>query len=121
MHVNNETGVLQPIEEIAERIAGNSYCFMWMLSQSFGKFVDPLRIPEIDLMSISAHKMGGPQGVGALVIRRRARSTFKPLTFGGGQEGGVRPGTLPVHLIAGIRLGAELAGRRGGPSPCLRH
>ena len=61
------------------------------------------------MMSLSAHKMGGPQGVGALIVRRRLRPFLKPLMFGGGQEGGLRPGTVPVHLAAGFGLAAELA------------
>jgi len=109
MHVNNETGVMQPVIEIAEGMSGSSATLHVDASQGFGKIVGPLRHPRIDLMSISAHKMGGPQGVGALIVRKRVRPALQPLMFGGGQEAGVRPGTLPVHLIAGFGLAAELS------------
>ena len=68
-------------------------------------------IPEIDLISVSAHKIYGPKGVGALVMRRRRfkRPPLEPLIYGGGQERGLRPGTLPVALIAGLGKAAELA------------
>jgi cysteine desulfurase len=109
MHVNNETGVQQPIDEIASAMSGSSAILQVDASQSFGKIFEPLRHPRIDLMSVSGHKMGGPQGVGALLVRKRVRGEIKPLLFGGGQEGGLRPGTLPAHLIAGFGLAAELA------------
>ena len=70
-----------------------------------------LRHPRVDLISVSAHKINGPKGVGALVVRRRdgRRPPLQPLTFGGGQERQLRPGTMPVPLIAGLGLAAELA------------
>jgi len=114
MHVNNETGVMQPIEEIAAGMSGSSAMLHVDASQGFGKIFGPVRHPRIDLMSISAHKMGGPQGVGALIARKRIRPALQPLMFGGGQEAGIRPGTLPVHLIAGFGLAAELSTREAG-------
>jgi cysteine desulfurase len=81
-------------------------------AQGFGRApLAPLRHPRIDLISMSGHKLHAPQGIGALVARKRAgvRPPLAPLTFGGGQERGLRPGTQPVHLIAGLGLAATLA------------
>lgn len=111
MHVNNETGVIQPVEEIAQALADHPAYFHVDAAQSFGKVLEPLRTQRIDLISISGHKVHSPKGVGALVARRRGgtRPPLQPLMFGGGQELGLRPGTLPVHLIVGLGLAAELA------------
>jgi cysteine desulfurase len=111
MHVNNETGVIQPIPEIACLLERHSAYLHVDAAQGFGKRVGDLKNPRIDLMSISAHKIYGPQGVGALVARRRQfrRPPLQPLGFGGGQERGLRPGTLPVPLIIGLGRAAELA------------
>jgi cysteine desulfurase len=85
-------------------------------AQGFGKHNDPLRNQRIDFVSVSAHKIYGPKGVGALILRRRGndRAPLTPLTFGGGQERGLRPGTLPVPLIVGLGLAAELATKHRG-------
>lgn len=107
MHVNNETGVVQPIESIAEGLAATQVLFHVDAAQSFGKLIASLRHPRIDMISASAHKIMGPQGIGALIVRRGA--PLRPLMFGGGQERGLRPGTLPAHLIAGFGMAAELA------------
>jgi cysteine desulfurase len=111
MHVNNETGVVQPIEAIADRLAGTGVFLHVDAAQGFGKVLEPLRHARIDLMSVSGHKIHAPQGIGGLIARRRdgARPPLVPLMHGGGQERGLRPGTLPVHLIAGLGLAAELA------------
>ncbi len=111
MHVNNETGVQQPIAEIAEALGDHTAYFHTDAAQGFGKSIEPLTHPRIDLISISGHKIHAPKGVGALVHRRRnnERPPLKPLLHGGGQERGLRPGTLPVHLIAGLGKAAELA------------
>jgi cysteine desulfurase len=111
MHVNNETGVIQPIREIAEGLHKSDIRLHVDAAQGFGKIVETLRHSRIDLISASAHKIGGPQGVGALIARRRGGLRLRPILFGGGQEGGLRPGTLPAHLIAGFGLAAELAFR----------
>lgn len=110
MHANNETGVVQPIEAIADGLPDA----VWLhvdAAQTFGKLLTPLQNPRIDLISISAHKIFGPKGIGALVSRRRhgQRAPLSPLMFGGGQERGIRPGTQAVHLIAGFGMAAELA------------
>jgi len=111
MHVNNETGAIQPVEAIADGLSDPDVYFHVDAAQSFARLLPPLRHARIDLISISAHKIGGPQGVGALVTRRRAgaRPPIQPLLFGGGQERQLRPGTQPVALIAGFGLAAELA------------
>jgi cysteine desulfurase len=111
MHVNNETGVVQPIEAIASRLVGTSVFLHVDAAQGFGRAIATLRDPRIDLMSVSGHKLHAPQGVGALIVRRRdgVRPPVEPLMCGGGQERGLRPGTLPVHLIAGFGLASELA------------
>lgn len=111
MHVNNETGVEQPIAEIAEVLQNHSAYFHTDAAQGFGKSIEPLTHPRIDLISISGHKIYAPKGVGALILRRRnnQRPPIVPLQYGGGQERGLRPGTLPVHLIAGLGKAAELA------------
>jgi cysteine desulfurase len=111
MHANNETGVLQPIQEIAAGLSGHPAYLHVDAAQGFGKDVSTLQDRRIELISISAHKAYAPKGVGALVCRRRGfdRPPLEPLMFGGGQERGLRPGTLPVHLIVGQGLAAELA------------
>lgn len=112
MHGNNETGAIQPITDIAERLGSNSETYLHVdAAQTFGRQTDDLRHPRIDLISLSAHKLFAPKGVGALIVRRRAgrRPPLTPLMFGGGQERTLRPGTLPVPLIAGFGLAAELA------------
>src|SRR4029077_13953051 len=78
----------------------------------FGKEVPALKTLKADLVSISGHKIYGPQGVGALLVRRRGaeKRAVQPLLFGGGQERGVRPGTVPVALAVGLGEAARLAG-----------
>ena len=111
MHVNNETGVIQPLDEIAKRLDGHPAFFHTDAAQGFGKELQLLRNERIELVSLSGHKLFAPKGVGALIVRRRGfeRLPITPLLFGGGQERGLRPGTLPVHLIVGLGLAAELA------------
>jgi cysteine desulfurase len=111
MHVNNETGVIQPIADIATALDDGDIYFHVDAAQGFGKEIASLRHARIDLLSISGHKIHAPQGIGALIVRRRAgnRAPLQPLTFGGGQERGYRPGTVPAALIAGLGFAAELA------------
>jgi cysteine desulfurase len=111
MHANNETGVIQPIEEIAKVLANHDAYFHVDAAQSFGKCLDPLQLSRVDLISVSAHKIFGPKGVGALITRRRGfnKIPLEPLMFGGGQERGLRPGTLPVALIAAFGAASKLA------------
>ena len=111
MHANNETGILQPIREIASCLDGHPAYFHVDAAQTFGKVIDELCDPRIDLLSASAHKIYGPKGIGALLTRRRKyrRPPLTPLTFGGGQEHGLRPGTLPVPLCVGLGEAARAA------------
>lgn len=111
MQVNNETGVIQPIEEIAEGLKGSEAFFHVDAAQGFGKLNGPLRHRRVDLISISGHKIYAPKGIGALILRKRgyAKPPLEPLLFGGGQERGLRPGTLPVALIAALGKAAELS------------
>lgn len=111
MAVNNETGVIQPIDEIADILSGHDAYFHVDAAQAYGKVIEPLQNKRIDLISASGHKISAPKGVGALITRRRGykRPPLAPLMFGGGQERGLRPGTLPVALIAGLGLAARLA------------
>lgn len=112
MHGNNETGAIQPVDQIADGLA-DTVLFHVDAAQTFGREVVSLRNRRIDLISLSGHKVFGPKGVGALVARRRSghRAPLSPLMFGGGQERGLRPGTLPTALIAGFGLASELAER----------
>ncbi|MFN3648053.1 MAG: aminotransferase class V-fold PLP-dependent enzyme [Armatimonadota bacterium] len=111
MQVNNETGIRQPVGEIAELLGDHPAYLHVDAAQGFGLEPETLRHARIDLVSLSGHKAYGPKGIGALVARRRSgkRPPLEPLLLGGGQELGLRPGTLPVPLIAGLGLAAELA------------
>lgn len=111
MHVNNETGAIQPVDDIADILADRNVYLHVDAAQSFARELEALKHPRIDLISVSAHKINGPKGIGALVMRRRngRRPVLRPLMFGGGQERNLRPGTLPVSLVAGFGLAAELA------------
>lgn len=113
MQVNNETGIRQPVEAIAAELEGHDAYFHVDAAQGFGKELNSLRSPRIDLISVSSHKIYGPVGVGALVLRRRGfdRPPLVPLTYGGGQERGLRPGTLPTPLIVGFGVAAQVAER----------
>lgn len=113
MAVNNETGVIQPIQEIINIIKDHECYFQVDAAQCFGKDLDMLKNKRIDLISISGHKIYGPKGIGALITRLRNynKPPLKPLFFGGGQEAKLRPGTLPVHLIVGLGLAAKIAKR----------
>jgi cysteine desulfurase len=109
MGINNEIGVIQPLKEIGKICKKHKVYFHTDCAQAFGKI--PLDVEEmkIDLMSISGHKIYGPKGIGALYIRRTPRVRLEPIIHGGGQERGMRSGTLPVPLIVGLGKAAELA------------
>ncbi|QKW32074.1 cysteine desulfurase DndA [Nocardiopsis flavescens] len=109
MHVNNETGVVQPVAELAHLLSKTPTYLHVDAAQGFAKRQDDLTAP-IDLISISGHKIGAPKGIGALVVRRRGwdRIPLQPLMYGGGQERKLRPGTLPVPLIMGLAKATEL-------------
>lgn len=111
MHVNSETGIIQPVEEVGNALARTNAYFHIDATQGFGKLNDSLRRTSFDMMSIAAHKIGGPQGIGAFIMRRDSsyrRPPVKPLLYGGQQERGFRPGTTPVALTAGFALAAQL-------------
>ena len=110
MHANNETGVVQPLKDIAEVLRGHPAYWHVDAAQTFCK-IEGLADKRIDLISVSGHKLYGPMGVGALVARRRGyeRPPLTPLMFGGGQERGLRPGTVPVPLVAGLGEACRLA------------
>lgn len=111
MAVNNEIGVIQPIAEIGKLCRERGVFFHTDAAQAFGKI--PLNVEEmnIDLMSISGHKIYAPKGVGVLFVRRRPRVRLEALINGGGQERGFRSGTLPVPLVVGLGAAAEIAGK----------
>lgn len=111
MHANNETGIVQPIEMIGEALSSTDTLFHIDAAQSFGKLVDELRNVKYDFLSASAHKMYGPQGVGILAIRKKRYKMppISPIMFGGNQERGIRPGTVPTALIAGLGKACEIA------------
>lgn len=104
MHINNETGSIQPISSICEILEGYEAYFHIDAAQGYGKYPEELINPRIDMISVSGHKLYAPKGIGALIVRRRGfdKIPLEPLMFGGGQEKGLRPGTLPVALIAGL-------------------
>jgi cysteine desulfurase len=109
MAVNNEIGVIQPLKEIGKICRENKVFFHCDAAQAFGKL--PLNVNEmnIDLLSISGHKIYGPKGIGALFIRRKPRVRLEPLINGGGQERGFRSGTLPTPLVVGLGEAAKIA------------
>lgn len=111
MHVNNETGIIQPVKEIGDALAEKNVFFHIDAAQTFGKLVEELREVKYSFLSASAHKMYGPQGIGILVMKKK-RYKLPPLTpmfFGGNQEHGFRPGTIPTALIAGMGEASRIA------------
>ena len=112
MHVNNETGAVQDIASIGALCCERGVLYHVDAAQSVGKLsLDLGRLPA-DLVSMTAHKLYGPKGIGALYIADRMRIVLEPLMYGGAQQGRLRPGTLPVPLIAGFGHAAELAAAR---------
>ncbi|EFN75649.1 Probable cysteine desulfurase, mitochondrial [Harpegnathos saltator] len=109
MTVNNEIGVRQPIEEIGAICRKKKVFFHTDAAQAVGKVTIDVNAMNIDLMSISGHKLYGPKGIGALYVRRRPRVRVEPLQSGGGQERGIRSGTVPAPLAVGLGAACELA------------
>lgn len=109
MAANNEIGVLQPIDEIAAICREKGAYFHCDAAQAIGKIPLDLRQTAIDLLSISAHKVYGPMGIGALFVRRRPRVRLEAELDGGGQERGLRSGTLPAPLCVGFGEAARIA------------
>ena len=109
MLVNNETGIIQPIEQIAEICHGRGALLHCDCAQAVGRVSLSVKRLDVDLASFSAHKSYGPKGIGALYVNKDAQTRIAPVYFGGGQEQGLRPGTLPVPLCIGIGKAFEIA------------
>ncbi len=109
MAANNEIGVIQPLAEIGALCRKKGAFFHTDCAQAFGKIPLDVEAMKIDLMSISGHKIYGPKGIGALFVRRRPRVRLQAMIHGGGQERGMRSGTLPTPLCVGLGKAAELA------------
>lgn len=112
MAANHEIGTVQPIDEIGRLARSAGALFHVDAAQAAGKI--PLTMAEIDLMTLSAHKLYGPKGIGALALRRTVRPLMRPLILGGGQERGLRSGTVAVPLAVGFGAAAALAQAEGG-------
>jgi cysteine desulfurase len=111
MAANNEIGVLQPIAEIGAICRAKGALFHTDAAQAAGKIPLDVDAAKIDLLSVSAHKLYGPKGVGALYVRRRPRARIQPLMDGGGQERTLRSGTVPAPLVVGLGEACRLAGQ----------
>lgn len=109
MAVNNEIGVIQPMEEIGQICKEFKVPFHTDAAQALGKIPIDVEKWNVSLMSLSGHKIYGPKGVGALYMRRRPRIRVEPQMNGGGQERGIRSGTVPAPLVVGIGAACELA------------
>jgi len=121
MHVNNETGAINDIEGIASLAQSRGVLLHVDAAQSAGKIPIDLEHLGVDLMSVCAHKIYGPKGVGALYVRRKPGLTIEPLIHGGGHERGMRSGTLPTHQIVGMGACFELAEHKYSEENALLH
>ncbi|MGI9250636.1 MAG: IscS subfamily cysteine desulfurase [Pseudohongiellaceae bacterium] len=110
MHVNNEIGVINDIEAIGKITREKGVIFHVDAAQSAGKLEINLEKMQVDLMSLTAHKIYGPKGIGALYVRRKPRVRIEPQIHGGGHERGMRSGTLPTHQIVGMGEAYRIAG-----------
>jgi cysteine desulfurase len=109
MHVNNETGVIQDVASVGAMCRERGITFHVDAAQSAGKLPLNVETMQIDLLSLTAHKVYGPKGIGALFVRRKPPLGLRPLLLGGGQEFGLRSGTLATHQIVGMGLAFEIA------------
>ena len=109
MAANNEIGVLQPLAQIGAICRERGVLFHTDAAQALGKIPLDVQAESIDLMSLTAHKLYGPKGIGALYLRRQPKIQLAPQNHGGGQERGLRSGTLATHQIAGFARAVELA------------
>jgi cysteine desulfurase len=117
MYANNETGVLQDVPGLAGLCRERGVAFHTDCAQAAPRMALDVRALAVDLMSFTAHKLYGPKGIGALYVRGGARGLLQPLLFGGGQERGLRPGTLPVHQIAGFGAACDLIRQQRDSEP----
>jgi cysteine desulfurase len=111
MHVNNETGVIQDVAAVGAMCRERGIVFHVDAAQSAGKLPIDVESMNIDLLSLTAHKTYGPKGVGALYVRKRPPLGLRPLIHGGGQESGLRSGTLATHQIVGMGAAFDIADR----------
>lgn len=110
MTVNNETGVVQPMKEIGAISRKHRGIYLHTdAAQAAGKIPLDVNAMNVDLMSISGHKLYGPKGIGAAYVRRRPRVRLEPIMSGGGQERGLRSGTVPTALAVGMGEAARIA------------
>lgn len=109
MHANNEIGTINDIAGIGEVCRANGVVFHVDAAQTAGKVTIDMEAMKVDLLSMSAHKMYGPKGVGALYVRRKPRIRLEAQMHGGGHERGMRSGTLPTHQIVGMGAACEIA------------
>lgn len=109
MTVNNEIGVIQPVEEIGRLCRSKKVFFHTDAAQAVGKIEVDVNKWNVDLMSISSHKIYGPKGMGACYVRRRPRVRIEPIISGGGQERGLRSGTLAPALVVGFGEACRIA------------
>ena len=109
MAVNNEIGVIQPLEKIGKLCRSKKVFFHTDGAQAVGKIPMDVNNMNIDLMSISSHKIYGPKGIGACYVRRRPRVRIDPIISGGGQERGLRSGTLAPALVVGFGEACRIA------------
>lgn len=112
MHANNEIGTVAPIAEISSAICDSGALLHTDASQSAGKIAIDVVADGIDFLSFSAHKLYGPMGIGALYIAPGLRDQIRPIMYGGGQQDGVRPGTIPVFLAVGFGVACKIASQR---------
>ena len=113
MHVNNELGAVNDIETIAKLCSERGVIFHVDAAQSFGKIPIDARKLGIDMISVSAHKIYGPKGIGVLFVNRESNIGLQPMIHGGGHEFGMRSGTLATHQIVGIGKASELMFQEG--------
>ncbi|OTF80179.1 hypothetical protein BLA29_009395, partial [Euroglyphus maynei] len=109
MTVNNEIGVRQPIKEIGRICRERGVFFHTDAAQAVGKIPINVKDIEVDLISISGHKIYGPKGIGALYVRRKPRVRIEPIQSGGGQERGIRSGTVPTQLVVGLGAACQVS------------